>query len=102
MRDGNGFDPKSSNRLWASSLNASLAFPLDVPLSVLDSTAAAFRNSKVTISSANRQSRSYKCLLMAILRPSLRTITYESLERFSPLDVQLLRDVTPSRRSISL
>ena len=42
VRHGNGFDPKSGSRLWASSLNASLAFPLDVPLSGLDSTAAAF------------------------------------------------------------
>jgi hypothetical protein len=41
VRNANGFDPKSNNRLWVSSLNASLAFPLDVPLSVLDSTAAA-------------------------------------------------------------
>lgn len=41
VRNGNGFDPKSSNRLWTTSLNSSLAFPLNVSLSVLDSTAAA-------------------------------------------------------------
>mgnify|MGYP003579510766 CR=1 FL=1 len=36
VRNGNGFDPKSSNRLWTTSLNSSLAFPLNVSLSVLD------------------------------------------------------------------
>jgi hypothetical protein len=41
VRHGDGFDPKSSNRLWASSLNASLAFPLDESISVLDSMVAA-------------------------------------------------------------
>ena len=41
VRDGNGLDPKSRNCLWVNGLNASVAFPLNVPLSVIDSTRAA-------------------------------------------------------------
>jgi hypothetical protein len=55
VRHGNGFDPKSSNRLRASSLNASLAFPLDEPNSVLDSTVAALLPVRRRTSVINRQ-----------------------------------------------